>query len=308
MNTAFLNDTKITAPKSLLAQAKNCPAPRVVIAQAGATLPMQAAMEATQAGLMTPIFTGDANEISVQAIALGWDISQFEIVDTDGEEDSAIAAARLCGEGRADVLMKGHLHTDVFMKAALNRDAGLRTDERLVHIFHMTQGDSRPLLISDAAVNVTPDIKTRQSAVIQCAKLMRMLGQQRPKIAILSATETPIPSVPSSIDAKDLSDWAASEVPDADVSGPLAMDLILSRDAAKTKGLDDPVAGNADAIIVPDIVSGNALFKALVYTAGACAAGVVMGAKVPILLTSRADPAEARLASIALAAIIANAS
>ncbi|MCL4118882.1 UNVERIFIED_CONTAM: hypothetical protein GTU68_036207 [Idotea baltica] len=269
---------------------------------------MQAAMEATQSGLMTPIFTGDANEISVQAIALGWDISQYEIVDAQGEEASAIAAAHLCGEGRADVLMKGHLHTDVFMKAALNRDVGLRTDQRLVHIFHMTQGNSRPLLISDAAVNVTPDIKTRQSAVIQCTKLMQLLGEKRPKIAILSATETPIPSVPSSIDAKDLSDWAVSEVPDADVSGPLAMDLILSRDAAKTKGMDDPVAGNADAIIVPDIVSGNALFKALVYTAGACAAGVVMGAKVPILLTSRADPAEARLASIALASIIANAS
>jgi len=154
-------------------------------------------------------------------------------------------------------------------------------------------------------VNVAPDLETRQAAITHCADLCIKLGIERPKIALLSATESPIPAVPSSIEAQELADWAIDAVPQADVAGPLAMDLIFSAEAAATKGLaDNPVAGNADAVVVPDIVSGNTLFKTLVYTSGACAAGVVMGAKVPILLTSRADPPSARMASIALAGIL----
>jgi phosphate acetyltransferase len=201
--------------------------------------------------------------------------------------------------------MKGQLHTDVFMKSAVSRDAGLRTGHRFVHIFHITHPDGgRPILISDAAVNVEPNMETRHAAIIEVTALLHRLGTARPKIAILSATESPIPSVPSAMEGRALADWAKINVPDADVSGPLALDLILSPEAVATKKLtDDPVAGQADAIIVPDIVSGNALFKAFVYLTGACAAGIVTGAKVPILLTSRADPPAARIASVALAAI-----
>lgn len=301
----FLTTRDAVAPTDLIALGQTFGAPRIAIARASAPLPMEAAQDATKAGLMTPIFVGEADVIRAEADKLDWDISPYTIHNTVGEEEAGQTAAALCGAGEADVLMKGQLHTDVFMKSALKRDAGLRTDQRLVHIFHITHPDGgRPLLISDAAVNVAPNMETRQSALHAVSDLLQRLGNARPKIAILSATESPIPSVPSSVEARELSEWAAANITDADVSGPLALDLILSPDAVKTKKLTgDPVAGQADAIIVPDIVSGNALFKALVYLSGGCAAGLVTGARVPILLTSRADPAAARLASVALAAI-----
>ena len=302
----FVSTSSPTCPPELLAQAAAVATPRVAIARAGAPLPMQAAKEATEAGIMTPIFVGEEDAIRAESAALNWDISGFEVHHTEGEADAANKAAHLCGEDAADVLMKGHLHTDMFMKGVLTRDNGLRTTSRLVHVFHITPpGVDHPILISDAAVNVTPDIKTRQACTQAVVDLLRVRGIKRPKVAFLSATESAIPSVPSSLEAQELCDWAKSEIPDADFSGPLAMDLILSPEAVATKGLtDDPVAGQANGIVVPDIVSGNAIFKSLVYLSGGCAAGVVMGAKVPVLLTSRADPPAARLASAALAALL----
>ena len=304
--SAFLSTDTPDCPASLIAQAKSNGTPRVAIARAGAQLPMQAAQEATAAGIMTPIFVGEADAIQREADALGWDITGFDIHNTNGEADAANTAAGLCGADEADVLMKGHLHTDMFMKGVLTRDNGLRTSNRLVHVFHITPpGQDAPLLISDAAVNVTPDIKTRQACTQAVVDLAHARGIERPKVAFLSATESAIPSVPSSMEAAELCAWAKSEIQNADFSGPLAIDLILSPEAVATKGLtDDPVAGQADCIVVPDIVSGNAIFKSLVYLSGGCAAGVVMGAKVPVLLTSRADPPAARLASAALAAIL----
>jgi phosphate acetyltransferase len=303
--SAFLTSRTPVCPPDLIARAAGLPTPRVAIARAGAPLPMQAAFDATQAGIMVPVFVGEADAIRSEAAALDWDITGFDLHPATGEDKAAQVAAQLCGAGDADVLMKGQLHTDAFMKAALQRDAGLRTDQRLFHIFHITHPDGgRPILISDAAVNVAPNLETRKSALRACVDLLHRLGNARPKIAILSATESVIPSVPSSVEADELARWAADEVTNADVAGPLALDLILSPEAVITKGLaGHPVAGQADAVIVPDIVSGNVLFKALVYLSGGCAGGLVMGAKVPILLTSRADPAAARLASAALAAI-----
>lgn len=304
--SAFLSSKQAICPPALLAQAKAGRPARVAIAAAGAALPMEAAKDATDAGIMTPVFTGNADDIRAEATRLGWDISAYPIVEAEGEAESGAAAASLCGGGDADVLMKGHLHSDAFMKAALSRDAGLRTGNRLVHIFHISPPDGGAgVLVSDAAVNVTPDLRTRKTAVDECVKLLGLLGNASPRIAILSATESAIPSVPSSIEAAELRDMARADYPGALVSGPLAFDGIFSAEAAAIKGMgDDPVVGRADAIIVPDIVSGNAIFKALVYLTGGCAAGVVTGAKVPILLTSRADPPAARLASVALAAII----
>ncbi len=304
--SGFLSSLAPVCPPDLIERARAGGPARVAIARAGAALPMQAAQQATEAGVMTPVFVGEADAIRTEARALDWDISKFAIVDAEGETDAGLKAAHLTGAGEADVLMKGHLHTDVFMKSALNRDAGLRTGERLVHIFHISPPDGgRSIMVSDAAVNVTPDIKTRQAAITAVAHLGQALGLARPKIAVLSATESPIPSVPSSMDGRELAEWAKENVLNADVSGPLALDLILSPEAVAVKGLgNDPVAGQADAIIVPDINAGNALFKALVYVGGGCAGGVVMGAKAPILLTSRADPPAARLASAALAAIL----
>ncbi len=305
MTSPFLSTREAQVPQDLIARAQTFGAPRVAIARAGAPLPMEAAMEATKAGIMIPVFVGEADMILAEAAKLGWDISSYALHDTTGEEEAGLTAAGLCGAGEAEVLMKGQLHTDVFMKSAVSRNAGLRTGNRFVHIFHISHPDGgKPILISDAAVNVNPDVITRQSAIVEVKKLLNKLGNDRPKIAILSATESAIPSVPSSMEGKALAEWARENVEGIDVSGPLALDLIISPKAVATKKLtDDPVAGNADAIIVPDIVSGNALFKAFVYLTGGCAAGIVTGAKVPILLTSRADPPAARIASAALAAI-----
>lgn len=305
MTTPFLDPLAPAAPADLIKLAQGFAPPRVAIARAASPLPMEAAEDATKAGLMTPVFVGEADVIRAEAEKLDWDITGYTIHPTTGEEEAARVAAHLCGAGEADVLMKGQLHTDVFMKSALNRDAGLRTGQRLVHIFHITHPQGgKPILISDAAVNVAPNMETRQASIVECVKLLKKLGNPRPKVAILSATETPIEAVPSSMEGRALAEWAAQNVTDADVSGPLALDLILSPEAVATKKLtDNPVAGQADVIIVPDIVSGNALFKSFVYLGAGCAAGIVSGAKVPILLTSRADPAVARLASAALASL-----
>lgn len=303
----FLTTREAICPPDLLARAQEIKSPRVAIAAAGSELPMQAAFEATAAGIMEPVFIGAQDTVRAEADKLGWDISDFAMIEADGEQACANAAALACGEGRADVLMKGHLHSDTFMRAAVSREAGLRTGDRFVHIFHLTHPDGgKPLLVSDAAVNVAPNIATRQDALRNMVRLLQVLGNARPKVAVLSATESVIESVPSSVEAAEIVAWAKTEVPDADVAGPLALDGILSPEAAAIKKMEGPVPGHADAILVPDIVSGNAIFKAAVYLSGACAAGVVMGAKVPILLTSRADPAQARLASVALASIIAN--
>ena len=305
MTSPFLSQIAPQAPAGLIKMAQGFAPPRVAIARAGSPLPMEAAMDATQAGIMTPVFVGEADAIRAEAAKLDWNITSYAIHDTQGEQEAGQTAAALCGADEADVLMKGNLHTDVFMKSAVARDAGLRTGKRFVHIFHISHPNGgTPILISDAAVNVAPSVETRQDCITECVALLNRLGNTHPKVAILSATESAIPSVPSSMDGQALAQWAADHVQNADVSGPLAFDLIMSPDAAATKGLsDNPVAGHADAIIVPDIVSGNALFKAFVYLKGGCAAGIVTGAKVPILLTSRADPAAARMASAALASI-----
>ena len=307
--SGFLSSHRPTAPAGLIQMARQAATPRVAIARAGAPLPMLAAKEATDAGLMIPVFTGEAAMIQAEAHALEWDISGFDLIEADGEEASGRAAALACGEGRADILMKGQLHTDVFMRAALSRDAGLRTGTPFVHIFHITSPDgASAITISDAAVNVTPNFETRKAATRLVVDLLHKLGNDHPKVAFLSATESVLEGVPSSVEARALRDWAQSAINNASFEGPLAFDLIMSPEAVATKGIDgNPVAGRADAIMVPDIVSGNALFKSFVYLKGGCAAGVVLGAKVPILLTSRADPAAARLASIALGVLSASA-
>ncbi|NOX74400.1 MAG: phosphate acetyltransferase [Alphaproteobacteria bacterium] len=301
----FLSPLAPVCPADLLARASALPALRVAIANAGAELPMWAAFEATQMGMITPVFTGDRSAIEDIAARLGWDISGYEIRDTATESEAGLAAAKACGHGDADILMKGDIHSDTFLKTALAPDSNLRTGARLVHFFHLSPPEGgRAIVISDGAVNVAPDIETRQIAAREMARLLQKLGRKRPRIAFLSATESLLPSIPSSLEARKLRDWAQQNIKGVDFSGPLALDLILSQQSARLKGLaDDPVAGRADGVIVPDIVSGNVLFKSLVYLSGGCAAGLITGARVPLLLTSRADPPAARLASIALAVI-----
>ncbi|MGJ8609928.1 MAG: phosphate acyltransferase, partial [Octadecabacter sp.] len=175
--SSFLSDAVAVPPASIIRQAQDAPTPRVAIARAGAPLPMLAAKEATEANMMVPLFTGEKDMIEAEADKLGWDISAYEIIGTVGEVDAGMAAALACGEGRADVLMKGQLHTDAFMRAAVARDNGLRTGKRFVHIFHITTADgTRSITISDAAVNVNPNIDTRKDATSEVVSLLHKLG------------------------------------------------------------------------------------------------------------------------------------
>lgn len=213
MSNPFLSTAEAIAPPHIIAMAQETPSPRVAIAAAGAPLPMLAAYEATKADMMVPLFAGDRARIEGEAEKLDWDISGFEIIEAEGEAASGMAAAVACGEGRADVLMKGQLHTDAFMKAAVSRDAGLRTGNRFVHIFHITSPDgSHSITISDAAVNVAPNTETRKDCTREVVKLLHKLGNPRPKLAFLSATESPIESVPSSMEGRELRDWARENI------------------------------------------------------------------------------------------------
>lgn len=303
----MLSDRPYECPPALLDRAKTLPAVPTAVASAGATLPLESARLAQEAGLIEPLLVGDPRDIAAAAEKISWNIRGLHIAPADNEESAACIAAELCRDGKAGVLMKGQLHTDAFMFGILRRESGLRTTRRLTHVFHMTvPGNSRTLLITDAAVNVTPDVNTRVQALKNAVELAKSLGIEQPRVAVLSATEEVTQKMPSSIEAAQVAERARHEVKDALIHGPLAFDNALSPAAAALKGIDDPVAGNADILVVPNIETGNALFKMMVYFMSACAAGVVLGAKVPAILTSRADPPEARLASAAIASILAH--
>ncbi len=292
-------------PPSLLAVADNKPPEKVGIVGAGKDVVIASVKRAFEAELLVPVFYGDTNDIKNCADELEWDISDFEIVHAGNEHEAGKMAAFAAGHDKLDMLMKGQIHSDEYLKAILNKEAGLRTKERLTHVFSITfDGSEKTLLISDAAVNVSPDFTTQKSIIRNAVHVAHKLGIARPKVAFLSATETANPHIPSSIVAHDLCQWAQDNIEAAQFCGPLAFDLCISPWAAKIKNISDPVAGHADIIIVPEITVGNALLKAMVHMMGACSAGVVMGAKVPVILTSRAAPPAARLASVALASLV----
>ncbi len=309
----FIHPVQAECPQGLLVAARERGRLNLLVVRASAPLPMEAAFHAYQAGIARPVLVGEAGRIKAEAATLGWDLSDITVIDSNGEAEAAAKAASLLQASLSEpdalpvgAVMKGQLHTDVFMAALLNREVGLRIGNRLVHIFAIYPPDSGagPVLVSDAAVNVTPDEKTQNQSMIEMCALAKKLGHMRPKLAILSATETPIDSMPASMVAAERAKWAKTHLVDTDISGPLSFDLALSAHAVATKGITgDAVAGRANCLLVPDIVSGNILYKALVYLGGGCAAGIVLGGAVPILLTSRADPPAARLASIALAGI-----
>ncbi|MGI9521519.1 MAG: phosphate acyltransferase [Hyphomicrobiaceae bacterium] len=305
---AFLDPRPCVCPATLLTRAKEGQRrTRVAVANAGGELSIASCKAAFDADLIEPVLIGESEDIRRAAESLEWDITPFELIETSDEETAARVATSAVREGRADVLMKGQLHTDVLMRAALDRDQGLRAGRRFVHVFHLTTPETdRPLILSDCAVNVLPDVATRKVAVSCVIEVCRSVGLGEPKVALLSATEEASSSVPSSVEADEIVRWGRAAYPAAMFSGPLAMDIILSKEAARIKGRSaDPVSGDADAIVVPDLVTGNALFKTFVYLRAACAAGIVLGGTAPIVLTSRADPPEARLASLALASTLA---
>ena len=304
----MLSQLTPVCPQPLLNQAQALPAMVTAVVNAGSELALESARLAFEAGIIVPILVGNIASIQKAAQAIDWNIDQFELIASESEEDSAANAVQCVHQGTAKLLMKGNLHTDVLIRALLNKKHGLRTGERLSHLFHMSvPGSDRVLCITDAVVNVSPDTKTQLSILRGATDVMHALGNLKPKVALLSATEVVTQAMPSSIAAKEL--LAAMSDQDhqaADVFGPLAFDGAMSPEAAKIKGITHPVAGYADVLLVPNIETGNAIFKQLVYFNGATAAGVLMGAKVPVMLTSRADPPAARLASAALAVVYAH--
>jgi len=304
----MLSQLTPVCPQPLLNQAQALPAMVTAVVNAGSELALESAKLAFEAGIIVPILVGNIAAIQKAAQAIDWNIDQFELIASESEEDSAANAVQCVHQGTAKLLMKGNLHTDVLIRALLNKEHGLRTGERLSHLFHMSvPGSDRVLCITDAVVNVSPDTKTQLSILRGATDVMHALGNLKPKVALLSATEVVTQAMPSSIAAKEL--LAAMSDQDhqaADVFGPLAFDGAMSPEAAKIKGITHPVAGYADVLLVPNIETGNAIFKQLVYFNGATAAGVLMGAKVPVMLTSRADPPAARLASAALAVVYAH--
>ncbi len=282
----------------------------VPMAVAGAAHPlvMDSARRAAEAGFIAPVLIGAADEITVLAGDAGWDISAVRVVPAGDERQACETAAALARGGEAAAIMKGHVHTDALMRALLAKDAGLRTDRRVSHIFHMTiPGRDRVLHITDAAVNISPGVEQKLDIVRNAVELAHRLGMPVPNVAMLSGAETVNPSMPSSVEAAEVVRRAANDgIAGAIVDGPFGFDNAVSPEAAELKGIDSPVAGAADILVVPNLEAGNFLFKQMVYFMSATAAGIVMGAKVPVVLTSRADPPEARLAAAAIAAIVAS--
>jgi phosphate acetyltransferase len=300
----MLSNKEIICPNNLLDVAHKKKGVKVAVVNAGKPLPMLSVQDAVNQNLIEPIFIGDKKEILKCADDLQWDISQYKIIDEPVENNTAKIAAKLASEGKIKIIVKGHIHTDILMKEVLKREYDLLGKTRLSHIWHMTvEKEDKPLIITDGALNVLPNIKTKMHILRNVINFSNRIGILRPKVAVLSATEEVLDSVPSSLDAAELTRLANEDNLEADVFGPLAFDNSISKKSAGIKGIKNTVAGEADVLLVPSVETGNALVKMMIYFMGACAAGVVVGGKVPVVITSRSDEAQARLASIAAAVV-----
>ena len=301
----MLSKKKIICPDNLLKIAKTKGPVKVVIVNAGKSVAIESAKQAVDENLIDPIFIGDKSIIEELATNIKWDLSKYEIINEPVENNTALIAARLASEGRVKIIVKGHIHTDILMKAVLKRDLNLIGKKRLSHVWHMTlEKNDKPFIITDGALNVLPKLETKMHILKNSVDFANRIGIDRPKVSILSATEEVLESMPSSMEAYELTKKAKEEHVEADVFGPMAFDNSVSEKAAKIKGIKNSVAGYADILLVPNVEAGNALVKMMIYFMGACAAGFVIGGKVPVVITSRADDTQSRLASIA-AAIVA---
>ena len=300
----MLSNKEIVCPNNLLDKAHEKKGVKVAVVNAGKPLPMLSVQDAVVENLIEPIFIGDKKEILKCADDLKWDISKYEIIDEPVENNTAKIAAKLASKNKVKIIVKGHIHTDILMKEVLKREYNLLGKTRLSHIWHMTvEKEEKPLIITDGALNVQPNVKTKMHILKNVINFSNRIGISRPKVAVLSATEEVLESVPSSLDAAEITKLAKDENLEADVFGPLAFDNSISKKSAAIKGIKNIVAGEADVLLVPSVETGNGLVKMMIYFMGACAAGVVVGGKVPVVITSRSDEAQARLASIAAAVV-----
>ncbi len=268
---------------------------------------LEAALDAMRLGLIKPILVGPEARIRRAADEAGLDIADLPLIDTEHSHASAARAVELVREGKAAVVMKGSLHTDELMAAVVDSTNGLRTARRLSHCFILdVPGRSEPLIITDAAININPTLDEKKDIVQNAIDLAHILKFADVRVAILAAVETVNAKMPATIDAAALCKMAdRGQITGATLDGPLAMDNAIDPEAAAIKGLASPVAGRANVLLAPDLESGNMLAKSLTFMAGAAAAGIVLGARVPLVLTSRADSVEARLASCAVAVLVA---
>ena len=303
----MLSNKKIICPNNLINVAKKAGIIDAAIVNAGEIFPMESVQKAVGNGLINPIFIGNESEIIKYAKKLDWDISKYKIINETNENNTAPIAAKLASENKVKIIVKGHIHTDILMKAVLKRDLNLIGKKRLSHVWHMTlEKDDKPFIITDGVVNVLPKLEVKMHILKNAVDFANKIGISRPKVAVLSATEEIIESVPSSIEADLITKRAKDENINADVFGPLAFDNSVSKKSAAIKKIKNDVSGQADILLVPNVETGNALVKMMIYFMGACAAGVVVGGKVPVVITSRSDEAEARLASIAAAIVSLN--
>ena len=300
----MLSDKEIVCPNHLLDVAHQKKGVPAGIVNAGKSITMMSVMDAVNENLIIPTFIGNKNDIEKCALELSFDISDYKIIDEKNENKTAIIAAELASKSEIKIIVKGHIHTDVLMKEVIKKKYNLIGKTRLSHIWHMTlDKEDKPLIITDGALNVLPNVKTKIHILKNVVNFCNRIGNKRPKVSILSATEEVLDSVQSSLDAKEITEIAQKENINADVFGPLAFDNSISKKSAEIKGINNIVAGESDVLLVPSVETGNALVKIMVYFMGACAAGVVVGGRVPIVITSRSDVATARLASIAAAVV-----
>jgi phosphate acetyltransferase len=293
----------------LLAHCREIAAVSTAVAHPCDESSLRGAVEAAELGIIRPILVGPRGKIEALARECGLDIAPYEIVDAEHSHDAADAAVRIAREGRAELLMKGSLHTDELMAAVVRSGTGLRTQRRISHCFIMDVPSlDRPIIVTDAAINIFPTMEDKVHIIQNAINLASDLGIENPKVAILSAMETINPKLQSTIEAGALCKMAdRHQITGGILDGPLALDNAIDLDAAKIKKIDSPVAGRADILVVPDLEAGNMLAKSLSFMADADAAGIVLGARVPIILTSRADSVMTRLASCAVAALVATA-
>ena len=300
----MLSKKDVICPESLLTIAKTKGPAKAVIVNAVKPVSVESAKQAVDANLIIPVFIGDKSIIEKNAKQINWDISKYEIINEPDENSTAPIAAKLASEGKIKIIVKGHIHTDVLMKAVLKRDLNLIGKKRLSHIWHMTlEKDDKPFIITDGALNVLPKLETKLHILKNAIDFANRIGIEKPKVSILSATEEVLDSVPSSQEASELTKKAKEEGLNADVFGPMAFDNSVSEKAAQIKGIKNAVAGKTDILLVPNVETGNALVKMMIFFMGACSAGLVVGGKVPVVITSRADDTQARLASMAAAVV-----
>jgi phosphate acetyltransferase len=292
----------------LIAAARGIPAISTGVAHPCDETSLKGALDAAAAGMIVPVLVGPERKIRDVAETLGVDISSHEVVDVPHSHAAAAKAVELVRSGRVELIMKGSLHTDELLGEVTRRETGLRTERRISHVFIMDVPTyAKPLFITDAAVNILPDLEAKRDIVQNAVDLHVGLGLGPPKVAILSAVETVTPKIPSTIEAAALCKMAdRGQIVGAELDGPLAFDNAISPEAARIKGIRSNVAGQAQILVVPDLEAGNMLAKNLTFLSNADAAGIVLGARVPIILTSRADDVRTRMASCAVAALYAH--